>query len=136
MTDPSEIVADPLRGPRAEVLLRLRGGAGTASGIHRSLAVLAAAPAVEGVVLGVDRLLDVGEPLWHGAPFTAVLLGAGDVADLALEPPADPVRFLEAAPVTATEAAWVRLRGAEALRTAWREAGIDPRDPRRPAAAL
>ena len=48
----------------------------------------------------------------------------------------DPVRFFEAAPLTGTEAAWIRLRGAEALRTAWREAGIDPRDPQRSAAAL
>jgi hypothetical protein len=136
MTDPGEILADPVRGPRAEVLLRLRGGAGTAAGIHRSLAVLAAAPAVEGAVLGVDRLMDLGEPLWHDSPFTAVLFGAAEVTDLPLDPPADPVRFLEAAPITGTEAAWIRLRGAEALREAWREAGIDARDPNRAAAAL
>ncbi len=136
MTDPNDLVADPVRGPRAEVLVRLRGGAGTASGIHRSLAVLAAAPAVEGVVLGVDRLMDLGEPLWHGSPFTAILLGASEVSDLPLDPPADPVQFFEGAPITGTEAAWIRLKGAEALREAWREAGIDPRDPGRSAATL
>ncbi|MBD0321757.1 MAG: suppressor of fused domain protein [Aldersonia sp.] len=136
MADPVEMVADPVRGPRAEVLLRLRGGAGVASGIHRSLAVLAAAPSVEGVVLAADGLIDLGEPLWHGAPFTAVLLGRSDVAELPLDPPADPVQFLEAAPITGTEAAWVRLRGAQALREAWREADIDPRNPARSAASL
>ncbi|HEY5855362.1 MAG TPA: suppressor of fused domain protein [Aldersonia sp.] len=136
MTDPSDPVADPVRGPRAEVVLSLRGGAGVASGLHRSLAVLAAAPAVEGVVLRPDGLVDLGEPLWHDAPFTAVLLGPSDIPDLDLPTPADPVVFLAVAPLTATEAAWVRLRGADALRTAWAEAGIDVRDPGRGAAAL
>ncbi|MCX5043731.1 suppressor of fused domain protein [Aldersonia sp. NBC_00410] len=136
MADPNEFVTDPVRGPRAEVLVRLRGGAGTASGIHRTLAVLAASPAVEGVVLGVDRLMDLGEPLWHDSPFSAVLLGVGEIADLPLDPPAEPVQFLEAAPLSATEAAWIRLRGADALREAWREAGIDPYDPERSAASL
>ena len=39
------------------------------------MAVLAATPAVDGVVLVVDALIDLGSPLWEGAPFTAVLLG-------------------------------------------------------------
>ena len=136
MTDPSDPAPDPVRGPRAEVVLALNGGAGVASGVHKSLAVLAAAPAVEGVVLRPDGLVDLGEELWHQAPFTAVLLGGSDIPDLALPAPADPVVFLEAVPLTATEAAWVRLRGAEALRAAWAEAGIDVRDPNRGAAAL
>jgi hypothetical protein len=136
MGDPSDAIADPVRGPRAELMLTLRGGVGVASGVHKTLAILAAAPAVEGVVLTVDGLLDVGEPLWKGAPFTAVLLGESDVEDLELPEPADPVRFLAAVPITGTEAAWVRLRGAEALREAWAEAGIDVRDPARGAASL
>ncbi|MFD4179556.1 suppressor of fused domain protein [Rhodococcus sp. NPDC058514] len=136
MGDPGEAIADPVRGPRAELMLTLRGGVGVASGVHKTLAILAAAPAVEGVVLTVDGLLDVGEPLWKGAPFTAMLLGEGDVEDLELPEPADPVRFLAAVPITGTEAAWVRLRGAAALREAWAEAGIDVRDPERGAAAL
>ncbi|MGV8874514.1 MAG: suppressor of fused domain protein [Rhodococcus sp. (in: high G+C Gram-positive bacteria)] len=136
MADPNELVADPSRGPRAELVLTLRGGAGVASGVHKSLAVLAASPAVEGVVLVEDALLDLSEPLWANAPFTAVLLGASDIADLALPEPYDPVRFLAAVPLTGTEAAWVRLRGADALREAWAEAGIDVRDPNRSAASL
>lgn len=136
MTDPADPAPDPVRGPRAEVVLALHGGAGVASGVYKSLALLAAAPAVEGVVLRPDGLVDLGEELWHQAPFTAVLLGACDIPDLALPAPADPVVFLEAVPLTATEAAWVRLRGAKALRVAWAEAGIDVRDPHRGAAAL
>ncbi|MDZ7929128.1 MULTISPECIES: suppressor of fused domain protein [unclassified Rhodococcus (in: high G+C Gram-positive bacteria)] len=136
MADPNELVADPSRGPRAELVLTLRGGAGVASGVHKSLAVLAASPAVEGVVLVEDALLDLGEPLWTNAPFTAVLLGDSDIATLTLPEPYDPVRFLAAVPLTGTEAAWVRLRGAAALREAWAEAGIDVRDPNRSAASL
>ncbi len=136
MSDPSDMVADPNRGPRAELILSLLGGTGVASGIHRSLAVLAAAPAVEGVVLVPDALLDLGEALWKDAPFTAVLLGPSQIPDLALDEPADPVQFLDVVPLTATEAAWVRLRGADALRDAWVEAGIDVRNPNRAAASL
>ncbi|KZF11736.1 Suppressor of fused protein (SUFU) [Rhodococcus sp. EPR-157] len=136
MADPNEMVADQSRGPRAELILTLRGGAGVASGVHTKLAVLAASPAVEGVVLVTDALLDLGEPLWVGSPFTAVLLGDSDIPDLQLPEPADPVKFLQVVPITGTEAAWVRLRGADALRDAWNEAGIDVRDPSRSAVNL
>ncbi|MFM9035398.1 MAG: suppressor of fused domain protein [Mycobacterium sp.] len=133
MTDPSEAVADPLRGPRAEVVVSLRGGSDT-TGLARSVAVVAATPAVEGVVLVPDALVDLSAPLWAGAPFTAVLLGLSDIPDLPLEPPRDPVRFLAAVPLTQTEAAWVRLKGAGAMRQAWADDGVDVLDPRRRAA--
>ncbi|WP_156738523.1 suppressor of fused domain protein [Mycobacterium sp. E2699] len=137
MTDPTEMVADPLRGPRAEVVLSLRDP-GPATGIARSLAVLAATPAVDGVVLVADALIDLGSPLWAWpsgrVPFTAVLLGHSDIPQLPLEAPRDPVQFLSATPITATEAAWVRLKGAEAMRQAWRSDGVDVLDPKRPAA--
>lgn len=137
MVDPTEVAADPLRGPRAEVVLRLRDP-GPIGGLARSLAIVAATPAVEGVVLTADALIDLSSPLWAGpsgpAPFTAVLLGRSDIPDLPLEPPRDPVRFLSAIPVTATEAAWVRLKGADAMRQAWRADGVDVLDANRPAA--
>lgn len=136
MGDPGELMADPVRGPRAELVLALRGGTGVASGVARTLAVLAAAPSVEGVVLVGDALLDLGEPLWKDAPFTAVLLEESTIADLPLPEPAEAVRFLTVVPLTGNEAAWVRLRGADALREAWAEAGIDVRDPNRASASL
>ncbi|MCM6775832.1 suppressor of fused domain protein [Nocardia sp. CDC159] len=135
MTDPTAALADPLRGPRAELVLTLRGD-GSHAGITRGLGVLIASPAVEGVVLQEDALLDLGEPLWHSASFTAALLGRSEIAEVPLPEPAEPVRLLSVAPITATEAAWVRVRGAAALREAWAEAGIDVRDPERGAASL
>lgn len=134
MTDPAAAVADPLRGPRAEVMLSLRAGVET-TGLARSLAVVAATPAVEGVVLTPDALIDLSGPLWAGAPFTAVLLGASEIPDLLLEPPFDPVQFLAAVPITQTEAAWVRLKGADAMRQAWADDGVDVLDPLRPASS-
>lgn len=137
MTEPTLDIADPLRGPRAEIVLRLRDP-GPITGIARSLAVLAAAPAVDGVVLCADALVDLGSPLWASpsarVPFTAVLLGRSEIGDQALDPPRDPVQFLSATPITATEAAWVRLKGAEAMRQAWDNDGVDVLDPNRPAA--
>jgi hypothetical protein len=137
MADPTEIVVDPHLGPRAEVTLCLRNP-GPTSGLARSVAILAASPAVDGVVLGPDALIDLGSPLWawpsRRVPFTAVLLGRSDVPDLPMEPPRDPVTFLSATPITATEAAWVRLKGAEAMRQAWESDGVDVLDPNRRAA--
>jgi len=133
MTEASSGVADPLHGPRAEVVLTLRATAPT-PGLARSLAVVAATPAVEGVVLVDDALIDLSAPLWDGAAFTAVLLGNSDIADLPLGAPRDPVHFLAAIPVTQTEAAWVRLKGADAMRQAWIDDGVDVLDPNRRAA--
>ena len=133
MGEPDAVVADPVRGPRAELVLTVRV---PVDAVLRSLAVLAAAPAVEGLVLVPDALVDLSQPLWDGAPFTAVLLGASEIPDLVLEEPMSAVVFLAVTPVTATEAAWVRLRGAEALRTAWAEAGVDVTDPGRRAVSL
>lgn len=137
MVDPTTMVADPELGPRAEVVLRLRN-TDSITGLARSLAIVAASPAVEGLVLVPDALVDLSGPLWSHpsarVPFTAVLLGDSDIAELSLGPPRDPVRFLVATPITATEAAWVRLKGADAMREAWRTDGVDVLDPNRPAA--
>jgi hypothetical protein len=132
MIDPTDVITDSTAGPRAEVMVALRGP--TPTGLARSIAVVAAAPAVEGLVLGADALVDLETRLWEGAPFTAVLLGASDIGDVELAAPLDPVTVLSATPITATEAAWVRLKGAEAMREAWRVDGVDVRDPSRPAA--
>ncbi len=136
MTDPAEFAAaerSAVRGPRAEVAVALRGT--TPTGLARSVAVLAAAPAVEGLVLAPDALVDLGSPLWSGAAFTAFLLGRSEISDVELPAPRDPVAVLSAIPITPTEAAWVRLKGAPALREAWQSDGVDVLDPHRKASA-
>jgi hypothetical protein len=136
MGDAAAAAIDRVRGPRAEIVVSLRDGVST-PGLARSVAVLAAAPAVDGVVLTADALIDLGSPLWGrraGLPaFSAVLLEPSGIPDLALDAPRDPVRFLSAIPITANEAAWVRLKGVAALREAWRQVGVDVTDPERAA---
>lgn len=134
MTEPSAAVSDPVRGPRAEVMLSLRAATPT-TGLARSLAVVAATPAVEGVVLTPDALVDLSGPLWASAPFTAVLLGNSEIPELPLDSPRDPVTFLAAVPISQTEGAWVRLKGAGAMRQAWADDGVDVLDPLRPASS-
>jgi len=132
MFDPTEMVTDALHGPRAEVTVGLRGP--SPAGLARSLAVLAAAPAIEGLMLEPDALIDLESPLWEGAPFTAFLLSRSDIDDVPLTPPLPPVTVFAATPITATEAAWVRLKGADAMREAWEQDGVDVMNPRRRAA--
>ena len=134
----SVVLADPVRGPRAELLLTVRAGRADTGKVLRPLAVLAASPQVEGVVIAPGNSLDLGEPLWPGARFSAVLVGEGGglVEDLALEPPMDPVRFLPLLPMTPNEAAWKRVHGAGALQERWLAQGVDLRDPHRAEASL
>lgn len=130
---PGVTFVDPERGPRAELLLSVRPGRAQVDQVLRPLAVLAAAPQVEGVVVAPGASLDLGEPLWPGAPFQSVLVAesGGLVADLELESPKDPVRFLPLLPMTPAEAAWKRVHGAAALQERWLSHGTDLRDPRR-----
>ncbi|GHJ35803.1 suppressor of fused domain protein [Streptomyces sp. TS71-3] len=138
MTDPTAAVADPVRGPRAELVLSVRAGVADTDKVLRPLAVLAASPQVEGVVVAPGGSLDVGEPLWPGARFSSVLVAepGGLVEDLELAPPLDPVRFLPLLPMTGTEAAWKRVHGAGALQERWLGNGTDLRDPLRGAVRL
>ncbi|MBY8884189.1 suppressor of fused domain protein [Streptomyces sp. PTM05] len=133
MSDPTSPTADPVRGPRAELVLSVRAGRADTDKALRPLAVLAASPQVEGVVVAPGGSLDLGEPLWPGAPFSAVLVAepGGLVEDLELDEPMDPVRFFPLLPMTANEAAWKRVHGAAALQERWLAAGTDLRDPLR-----
>ena len=129
MGDPGALVVLE-DGPRAELLLSV---VDRHDSVLRRLAVLAASPAVEGVVLVPGAGLDLGEPLWDGAAFHAVLVGApgGHVPDLVLDADHEPVRFLPLLPMTPHEAAWKRVHGSAALEQRWLETGTDLRDPRR-----
>ncbi len=138
MADPTAVLADPVKGPRAELVLSVRSGLAETDKVLRPLAVLAASPQVEGVVVASGASLDVGEPLWPGAPFTSVLVGepGGLVEDLELDEPLDPVRFLPLFPMTPNEAAWKRVHGAQALQERWLTNGTDLRDPSRKSVPL
>lgn len=138
MSDPAAMLADPVAGPRAELVLSVRGGHADTDKVLRPLAVLAASPQVEGVVVAPGASLDVGEPLWPGAPFTSVLVAepGGLVEDLELDAPLDPVRFLPLLPMTPNEAAWKRVHGAQALQERWLTNGTDLRDPSRKSVPL
>ncbi|MFD9908618.1 suppressor of fused domain protein [Streptomyces sp. NPDC059063] len=138
MADPTAVLADPVKGPRAELILSVRGGLADTDKVLRPLAVLAASPQVEGVVVASGASLDVGEPLWPGAPFTSVLVAepGGLVPDLELDAPMDPVRFLPVLPMTPNEAAWKRVHGAQALQERWLAKGADLRDPLRASVPL
>lgn len=128
MGDPgAEVVL--AQGPRAELLLSVRD---RTDSVLRRLAVLAASPSIEGVVVTPGASLDLGEPLWDGSGFAAVLVGepGGLVPDLDLGAD-DPVRFLPLLPMSPNEAAWKRVHGAQALEQRWLERGTDLRDPRR-----
>lgn len=133
MADPSAVLADPVKGPRAELLLTVRTGLADTDQVLRPLAVLAASPQVEGVVMASGGSLDLGGPLWPGAPFHSVLIGesGGLVPDLELDAPLEPVRFLPLLPMTPNEAAWKRARGARELQERWLAHGTDLRDPLR-----
>ncbi|MFF4798521.1 suppressor of fused domain protein [Streptomyces sp. NPDC001351] len=133
MSDPTAVLADPVKGPRAELILSVRAGLADTDKALRPLAVLAASPQVEGLIVAPGASLDVGEPLWPGAPFSSVLVAesGGLVEDLDLDEPLDPVRFLPLLPMTANEAAWKRVHGAQALQERWLTNGTDLRDPSR-----
>lgn len=130
MADPLSPVVDPQRGPRAELVLSIRSGR---DGVLRALAMLAASPQVEGLMVVPGAALDLGGPLWEGAPFHSVLVAepGGLVADLTLAEPADPVRFLPLLLMTPNEAAYKRVHGAPALQDLWLRHGTDLRDPLR-----
>ncbi|MBV1942768.1 suppressor of fused domain protein [Streptomyces sp. BV286] len=138
MADPTAVVADPVAGPRAELVLSVRAGGADTDKVLRPLAVLAASPQVEGLVVAPGASLDVGDPLWPGAPFTSVLVAepGGLVEDLELDAPLDPVRFLPLLPMTPNEAAWKRVHGAGALQERWLASGTDLRDPSRRSVTL
>jgi Suppressor of fused protein (SUFU) len=133
MHPPTAAVIDPDRGPRAELVLSLRPAR---DDVLRSLAVLAATPDVEGVVLAAGVTLDLLTPLWPGARLSATLLAepGGLVPDLDLGAAGDgvqPVRFYPVLPMTAAEAALSRAKGPALIRQLWLDAGTDLRDPDR-----
>lgn len=118
MANPSEVVVDASTAPRAELLLV---AAGRPDEMWRSLAILAAGPAVEGAVYVFGDRVDFGDPLCSGSRCTGGLLVAGPLEPIAVPGGAD-VTVMQLIPATAIELAWARVHGSEALRQRWQQA--------------
>jgi hypothetical protein len=110
-------------GPRAELVLRLRDPADRHAGVWRRLAVLAAAPAVEGVVYTPGMTVDIGEPMTADSRCTGVVVTDSGIA--AVDTEAGPVTMLQAVPATPNELAWCRVKGSAGMLERWAEAGSD-----------
>jgi hypothetical protein len=132
MADPADLVVDATTAPRAELLVTATG---QADDLWRQLAVLAAAPAVEGAVYSVGNRVDLGEPLTAGSRCTGGILAHGPLQPIAVAGIADVVVFA-VLPATATELAWARVHGTEALLQRWQAAGTELADLARDPVAL
>jgi hypothetical protein len=110
--------AVPGDGPRAELILRVRDPSDRDGGVWRRVGLLAAAPAVEGVVYTSGMTIDLGEPLVTDSRCTGAVIAESSIADVT------------------TAVAWSRVNGAAALRGRWHQRGTDLLDLHRPAVAL
>jgi hypothetical protein len=132
MTAPTASVLGP-DGPRAELMLLVRDAPGPSDDAWRRLAVLAAAPSVEGVVYTPGMTVDLGQALVAGSRCTGVVVVESGLA--AVDTVHGAVELLQVLPATATELAWCRVHGALALRERWADGHVDLLDlGRRPVA--
>jgi len=115
-------------------MLHIRDDAGQHDGVWRLLAVLAASPAVEGVVYTAGMTVDLGQPLASGSRCTGGVLAESALA--AIETPEGTVAVLQVLPATSTELAWCRVHGTAALRERWATEQVDLLDLARRAVAL
>jgi hypothetical protein len=121
-------------GPRAELILHVRDGAHEYVDVWRQLALLAAAPAVEGIVYTVGMTVDLGQAIAAGSRCTGCLVIEAPIGPVPAA--TGPVAVLQVIPATGTELAWCRVHGSRALRRRWADQGTDLLDLRRPAACL
>lgn len=105
MVDPTDLAPDPVRGPRAEVLVTLDPDEDR---VLRTLAVVAMSPTVDGIVVSEGVTIDLSEPLWPGAEYTGFVVNEPELVGLALPAPADAVRFFPLTPLSAQELAIAR----------------------------
>jgi hypothetical protein len=106
-------------GPRAELMLHLDDPTDQYADVWRRVALLAAAPAVEGVVYGDGHSVEVGEPLVVGSACVGVLITPSPLEPVSAGDSA--VDILQVVPATANELGWCRVRGSAALRERWAE---------------
>jgi hypothetical protein len=119
MVAPSQMLTDDPSSPRAELLVSVSG---RADELWRRLAVLAAAPGVEGAVYEPGGRLQLGEPMIDGSRCVGGVLVAGPLPPIAYSGVAD-VQILRVLPATSTELAWARVHGSAALIQRWTDHG-------------
>ncbi|MDQ2835798.1 MAG: suppressor of fused domain protein [Actinomycetota bacterium] len=124
MTDSTDLVVDEAGAPRAELLITARG---RPDDLWRQLAVLAAAPAVEGAVYSAGNRADLGQPLVAGSRCTGGVLATGPMRPVTA-PGISEVHILRLLPATATELAWARVHGSEQLIERWTTWKVDLND--------
>jgi hypothetical protein len=133
MTGADELVRQA-SGPRAELAVHLVDPHDRFGDVWRRVALLAAAPAVEGVVYRPGMTVDLGEALTAGSACTGALVDRWVIP--AIPSDGGEVEVLQIVPATSTELAWCRVHGADALRERWREHEVDLLDLARPAVTL
>jgi hypothetical protein len=133
MTASTDVVL-AAEGPRAELMLHVRDPADEFAEVWRRLAVLAAAPAVEGVVYTAGMSVEVGVPLALGTLCNGVIVVDSPIESIPT--PGGSVDVLQVLPATPAELAWCRVRGHAALRERWVGQDTDLLDLTRSAASL
>ena len=119
MVDQLQVRTDDPSAPRAELLLSVSG---RPDELWRRLAVLAAAPAVEGAVYETGSRLQLGEAMVTGSRCVGGVLVAGPLPPISCSGVAD-VQVLRVLPATSTELAWARVHGSAALIQRWADYG-------------
>ena len=121
-------------GPRAELLLHLQDPTDRFGDVWRRVALLAAAPAVEGIVYVPGMTVEIGEPLVPGSQCVGVVVAASPIGSVATG--VGPVDVLQITPATSNELAWARVRGGSELQQRWQDAGTALADLLRPSVPL
>ena len=106
-------------GPRAELMLHLHSTTRGSDEVWRRVAVLAAAPDVEGVVYVAGMTVDMGEPLAAGSVCTGFVVVKSPLDTVTTD--SGEVTILQVVPATSTELAWARVHGTPALQQRWAE---------------
>ena len=109
-------------GPRAELMLHLRDEQDAFAEVWRQVAVLAAAPAVEGVVYRAGMTVDLGRPLATGSGCTGAVVVESPLAAI------EAVEVLQLVPATQNELAWCRVHGSAELQQRWNDQETDVLD--------
>lgn len=132
MVGQSQLLAGDPSAPRAELLVSVSG---RPDELWRRLAVLAAAPAVEGAVYEPGGRLQLGEAIVAGSRCVGGVLVAGPLAPIGCSGVPD-VQVLRLLPATSTELAWARVHGSAALVQRWTDYGTRLHDLMREAVDL